>query len=129
MCIDVPHRPGISLYYGILSGLQPETDTDSLFPGVSPTENNVPVSEIRVQNGQVRYIRSDLLPQYLSRNDGAEDDASDPQMNVMCFRQMKNMLTMPLTRRAIPMMPSGNGSAGTQPGTRSSAVLTAEPQN
>lgn len=49
-----------------------------------------------------------------SWNCGAEGETDDPEINRLRFRQMKNMLTILLTSRGIPMLLSGDEFANTQ---------------
>ena len=49
-----------------------------------------------------------------SWNCGAEGETRDPEINALRFRQMKNMLTILLTSRGIPMLLSGDEFANTQ---------------
>ncbi|MBE5822892.1 MAG: glycogen debranching protein GlgX [Butyrivibrio sp.] len=51
-----------------------------------------------------------------SWNCGAEGDTSDPEILDLRFRQMKNMMTILLTSRGIPMLLSGDEFANTQYG-------------
>ena len=51
-----------------------------------------------------------------SWNCGAEGDTDDPAVNALRFRQMKNMLTLLLTSRGIPMLLSGDEFANSQRG-------------
>ena len=51
-----------------------------------------------------------------SWNCGAEGSTQDPQINDLRMRQMKNMLTILLTSRGIPMLLSGDEFANTQNG-------------
>ena len=52
----------------------------------------------------------------MSWNCGVEGDADDPAINALRLRQMKNMLTVLLTSRGIPMLLSGDEFANTQRG-------------
>ena len=52
----------------------------------------------------------------LSWNCGAEGGTGDPEINALRLRQMKNMLTVLLTSRGIPMLLSGDEFANTQYG-------------
>ena len=52
----------------------------------------------------------------LSWNCGAEGDTDDPAINALRLRQMKNMLTVLLTSRGIPMLLAGDEFANTQYG-------------
>lgn len=49
-----------------------------------------------------------------SWNCGTEGDTDDPEINALRLRQMKNMLTVLLTSRGIPMLLSGDEFANTQ---------------
>ncbi|MBQ4310822.1 MAG: glycogen debranching protein GlgX [Oscillospiraceae bacterium] len=49
-----------------------------------------------------------------SWNCGTEGDTCDAEINALRFRQMKNMLTVLLTSRGIPMLLSGDEFANTQ---------------
>ena len=49
-----------------------------------------------------------------SWNCGVEGDTSDPEILSLRFRQMKNMLTILLTSRGVPMLLSGDEMANTQ---------------
>ena len=49
-----------------------------------------------------------------SWNCGAEGETRDPEINALRFRQMKNMLTILLTSRGLPMLLSGDEFANTQ---------------
>ena len=49
-----------------------------------------------------------------SWNCGTEGETDDPEINALRFRQMKNMLTILLTSRGIPMLLSGDEFANTQ---------------
>ncbi len=49
-----------------------------------------------------------------SWNCGAEGETDDPEINALRFRQMKNMLTVLLTSKGIPMLLSGDEFANTQ---------------
>ena len=49
-----------------------------------------------------------------SWNCGVEGETDDPEINRLRFRQMKNMLTILLTSRGIPMLLSGDEFANTQ---------------
>jgi len=51
-----------------------------------------------------------------SWNCGVEGDTSDPEILDLRFRQMKNMMTILLTSRGIPMLLSGDEFANTQYG-------------
>jgi glycogen operon protein len=51
-----------------------------------------------------------------SWNCGAEGSTQDPQINDLRMRQMKNMLTILLTSRGVPMLLSGDEFANTQYG-------------
>ena len=51
-----------------------------------------------------------------SWNCGAEGETDDPAVNALRLRQMKNMLTVLLTSRGIPMLLSGDEFANTQRG-------------
>ena len=50
----------------------------------------------------------------LSWNCGVEGDTDDPEINALRLRQMKNMLTVLLTSRGIPMLLSGDEFANSQ---------------
>ena len=52
----------------------------------------------------------------MSWNCGAEGETDDPGINALRLRQMKNMLTVLLTSRGIPMLLSGDEFANTQYG-------------
>ena len=52
----------------------------------------------------------------MSWNFGAEGETDDPGINALRLRQMKNMLTVLLTSRGIPMLLSGDEFANTQYG-------------
>ena len=52
----------------------------------------------------------------LSWNCGVEGDTDDPEINALRLRQMKNMLTVLLTSRGIPMLLSGDEFANSQYG-------------
>ncbi|MGX8706354.1 MAG: glycogen debranching protein GlgX, partial [bacterium] len=52
----------------------------------------------------------------LSWNCGAEGDTNNAAVNALRFRQMKNLLTVLLTSRGIPMLLSGDEFANTQYG-------------
>ena len=52
----------------------------------------------------------------MSWNCGAEGDTDVPEINALRLRQMKNMLTVLLTSRGIPMLLSGDEFANTQRG-------------
>ena len=49
-----------------------------------------------------------------SWNCGTEGETGDPEVNVLRRRQMKNMLTLLLTSRGVPMLLSGDEFANTQ---------------
>ena len=49
-----------------------------------------------------------------SWNCGAEGETDDPEINALRLRQMKNMLTVLLTSKGIPMLLSGDEFANTQ---------------
>lgn len=51
-----------------------------------------------------------------SWNCGVEGDTNDPAVNALRLRQMKNMLTLLLTSRGIPMLLSGDEFANSQHG-------------
>ena len=51
-----------------------------------------------------------------SWNCGAEGETDDPEINALRMRQMKNMMTVLLTSRGIPMILSGDEFANTQYG-------------
>ena len=51
-----------------------------------------------------------------SWNCGAEGETADPAINALRMRQMKNMLTVLLTSRGIPMLLSGDEFGNTQQG-------------
>ena len=51
-----------------------------------------------------------------SWNCGAEGETDDPEINALRFRQMKNMLTVLLMSRGVPMLLAGDEFANTQYG-------------
>lgn len=61
-----------------------------------------------------------------SWNCGAEGETNDPQIMDLRIRQMKNMLTILLTSRGIPMLLSGDEFANTQYGNNNAYCLDNE---
>lgn len=61
-----------------------------------------------------------------SWNCGAEGETNDPQIMDLRMRQMKNMLTIILTSRGIPMLLSGDEFANTQFGNNNAYCLDNE---
>ncbi len=61
-----------------------------------------------------------------SWNCGAEGDTSDPEIMSLRRRQMKNMLTILLTSRGIPMLLSGDEMANTQFGNNNAYCQDSE---